>query len=405
MEATLLLARLGDWWNGSPPATGAGVLLESVLVLLLLVLKLGIVFGLFWLVYYLFSLPLRRRERARLTLDLIETAIEHGESPEHALASLGRTAGDTLNGKLRRLCHLATAEVPLNASLKETPGLLPPQMNAMLQAGLQAGELPRILPACRRLLPDATAQTLKAYHYLILLVCGISPAWIVVLTMIAVFVLPKLVMIAGDMGVPLASAPFAGLAQWFPWLVGVQAVILAGLWLATLLYIVGPAIRRRWRHGWPVPWDRLTLLFPWQRARLQRDFSAVLGTLLDVGIPEPRAVELAALATDNGVFNAAAAKARADLAAGVKLPEALRAFDLTGQFRWRLDNAAHTRGGFERALAGWHDSLDAGAFRGEQLAAQVLTSGLVILNGVCVALLAITLFHMFVELINAAGTV
>jgi type II secretory pathway component PulF len=380
-------------------------LLSNLATAILILFGLAIWGALAWGAYYCFSLPLRRRERARLTLDLLQTAFDHGDSPERMLASLGQTAGKTLNRKLRSLCELAAAEAPLNAALKETPGLLPPQMTAMVQVGLQAGELPRILPACRRLVPDATAQTLKAYHYLVLLVCGISPVWILVLTMVAVFVLPKLVMISEDMGVPGANASFVGVVTWFPWLVGVQAFVLVGLWVATLLYVVGPAIRRRWRRGWPLPWDRLALLFPWQRARLQRDFSAVLATLLDVGMPEPRAVELATVATNNALMQASGAKARADLAAGRPLPEALRWFDLTGQFRWRLDNAAHTRGGFERALAGWHESLDAGAFRGEQAAAQLLTSALVLLNGVFVALLAVTLFRMFVALINAAGTV
>ncbi|MCP5520133.1 MAG: type II secretion system F family protein [Verrucomicrobiales bacterium] len=401
MQTSLLIAGLG---YSPPPSSASELIGHYLLVVVLFIGGLALWTALAWLIYFLFSLPLRRRERARLTLDLLQTAFDHGESPERMLASLGKTAGPTLNRKLRTLCQLAAAEAPLNAALKETPGLLSPQMTAMLQAGLDAGELPRVLPACRRLMPDAPAQTLKAYHYLVLLVCGVSPAWILVLTMVAIFVLPKLVMIAEDMGVPHAGTAFLGIAHWFPWLVGIQAFILAGLWLATLLYIVGPAIRRRWRRGWPLPWDRLALLFPWQRARLQRDFSAVLATLLDGGLPEARAVELAALATHNAVLQGAAAKARADLAAGMTLPEALRRFDFTGQFRWRLDNAAHTRGGFERALAGWHESLDAGAFRGEQVAAQLLTSGLVVLNGVFVALLAFTLFQMFVELINAAGT-
>ena len=59
---------------------------------------------------------------------------------------------------------------------------------------------------------------------------------------------------------------------------------------------------------------------------------------------------------------------------GVALTEAVQAIDDTGEFRWRLTNAAYGRGGFMAALSGWHEALDAKAYQLEQAASQVITT-------------------------------
>ena len=64
-----------------------------------------------------------------------------------------------------------------------------------------------------------------------------------------------------------------------------------------------------------------------------------------------------------------------DLSRGVGLAQAIQRLDPTGEFEWRLTNATHPTGGFERALAGWHEALEARAFHQEQVFAQLLTTG------------------------------
>jgi len=83
------------------------------------------------------------------------------------------------------------------------------------------------------------------------------------------------------------------------------------------------------------------------------------------------------------------------------LTEAIQLIDETGEFRWRLANALHAHGGFLRALTGWHESLDAKAFQEEQAAAHTVTSGLVLANGLIVALVAIGVFSALISIINA----
>ena len=87
---------------------------------------------------------------------------------------------------------------------------------------------------------------------------------------------------------------------------------------------------------------------------------------------------------------------------GIKLDEAVRAFDDSGEFHWRLTNATHARGGFLKALRGWHEALDAKAFQQEEATAHVVTSGLVILNALLVALIATAMFGILLAMLNGA---
>jgi len=92
------------------------------------------------------------------------------------------------------------------------------------------------------------------------------------------------------------------------------------------------------------------------------------------------------------------------LAQGVKLPEAVRALDDSGELQWRLANALHGGGrGFVKALTSWHEALDAKAFQLEQTAAQVTTTLLVLLNVFIVACILIGMFLPLIQLLNQAS--
>ena len=86
--------------------------------------------------------------------------------------------------------------------------------------------------------------------------------------------------------------------------------------------------------------------------------------------------------------------------AGLKLPRALRRMDGGDELEWRMENAATgSKGGFTAALAGWEEALDARAFQQEQVTAQLFTTGLVLFNGVLVALLTAGVFQMLTRLV------
>jgi type II secretory pathway component PulF len=166
-------------------------------------------------------------------------------------------------------------------------------------------------------------------------------------------------------------------------------------------YIGGPRFIR-WFQFRTVPVvDWISWHVPWKRKKLLRAFSAMLAVLLDAGVPEAEAVSLGAEATANEICRRRAQRVIAALQQGATLLDAVRAFDDTGEFHWRLANAAHAHGGFLGALRGWHAALDAKAFQQEETATHVLTSGLVILNGIVVGLIAIGMFGMLVMLLRS----
>jgi len=127
----------------------------------------------------------------------------------------------------------------------------------------------------------------------------------------------------------------------------------------------------------------------------------LLAILLDSGVPEGDALRLAAESVVNEVFRRRLARAQAGLAGGMKLTEAVASLDDTGEFRWRLNNALHAHSGFLRALTGWHESLDAKAFQQEQAAAHVVTSALVLANGLIVGIVVTGVFSALISITNA----
>jgi len=122
--------------------------------------------------------------------------------------------------------------------------------------------------------------------------------------------------------------------------------------------------------------------------------------LLDGGVPEAEAVRLAGDCTANEICRGRSLRVIAAMAQGAKLDDAVRAFDDSGEFHWRLANATHAHGGFLNALRGWHEALDAKAFQQEEATAHAITSGLVILNGVLVALIAIGMYGLLIMILK-----
>ncbi len=360
----------------------------------------ALVLGFFYLVYYLFSLPMRRREQTRLFLDLIERGLQHGQSIEQTILGLARSGDRSLGERFRILARRMEQGIGFAQAIQLPPEFLPAETVAMLKAGAEAGDVAKVLPACREASRDGVEEVWKAQHYLVLLAFVVTPAWAVVFTVIMVFVVPRLRMIAQDMG---AAWPFwlTFLAEHRFWLIAIQVLLVLGFWLVALLYIGGPRWWASLARSFPRAVAGLAWRLPWRRKRMQRDFSATLAVLLDAGMPEARAVTLASEAADNEPFTRRARAAVADLERGVKLAEALRQLDDVGEFRWRVTNAARSGHGFRAALAGWHEALAAQAFQQEQTAAQLLTTGLVLFNGLLVALLAGGLFQMLTNLINA----
>jgi type II secretory pathway component PulF len=285
------------------------------------------------------------------------------------------------------------------AALEKVPRFLPPQIAAMFRAGEKLGDLKKVLPACREILRDRPAGVRSAVHYMILVVLLFSPVFVFVVMMTAVYTIPKFREVAAGSNVKLWPETLFVFGH-TGWLIGFELLIFLLLALVTLIYIAGPQFVRRFQfRGLPFV-DWIAWHIPWKQKRLQRTFSAMLAVLIDGGVPEAEAVRLAGDCTANEICRRRSQRVVAAFEKGIKLDEAVRAFDDSGEFHWRLTNATHARGGFLNALGGWHEALDARAFQQEEATAHVVTSGIVILNGLLVALIATAMFGMLVAIVN-----
>ena len=364
----------------------------SLVILGIWVLVLG---GGLLLLHFLLSQPMRRAERARSILDLIETALCRGEPVEQTLISISHSRDPSLGMRFHLFVAWLEKGLRLDEAFAKVPSLLPTQVVAMLKAGSRVGDLQKVLPACRQLLADSISETRSALNYLVVITFVVSPATMIIFSLIAITVFPKLNEVAYGLGTGDSGA-ISWLVANRGWFVGTQILLQLAIWTAALCYIAGPHFRR-WLPGY----DALSWRLPWRRKRMQRDFSIMLATLLDAQMPEPEAITLAASCTANQHFETRAATAVAALQQGQPLARAMEALDDQGEFRWRLTNAAHSKNSFLAALAGWHDALNAKAFQQQQAAAHAISTALVLVNGLFVAIVVISVFAFLISIINA----
>jgi type II secretory pathway component PulF len=378
---------------------GAQLLMLFFLTPIALSLILGILYGL----YFLLTLPMRRRERARLFLDLLELGLAEGRAPEKAIVDAASSRDRAPGVRFHLLAAHLESGMKFTDALTKVPCLLPPQITAMLKSGERIGDIAKVLPACRKLLRDGVSQVRGALNYLLILAFVITPFTLTVPIMLAVFVLPKFKEVFAGIGMG-RSLPFftAFIFSNGATIIRIQIALIIFIWLLMIGYVGGPRLYAVMQRIFPGIADRILFQFPWRRRRLQRDFSAMLAVLLDAGVSEPDAVALAAESTANTIIRNRAKKVTSLLQTGVKLPDAIRTVDDTVEFQWRLSNALHRGSGFLRALTGWHEALDAKAFQCEQAAAQITTSALVIFNGLVVAGIVIAIFLALIDLVNQA---
>ena len=376
-----------------------GSFLETVVILLLWLLAAGISLAIslsvLYVIHFVLTGPMRRAERTRFFLDLIETALERGQSVEETLVSAAQSRDQTLGGRFQLLAATLGSGRRLADALAMVPNFLQPQINAMLRVGQQIGDLRKVLPACRQFLRDSISETRSAVNYVVVLAFVVTPLNLFVFTFMSVKILPVMQTISVGMN---STLPFFAAWVWdhFWFVVIVQVVLMVILWSLALIYAAGPRALE-----WLPILHRIYHRLPWRRKRMTRDFSAMLAVLLDARVPEAEAVTLAADCTHNRVIQKRALRVARQLNEGVKLTEAIQLMDDRGEFRWRLTNATHGGEGFRNALAGWHEALDAKAFQQEQAAAHSVTTALVVLNGVFVGTVVTSVFAFLVSVINA----
>ena len=354
------------------------------------------------LIHYLLSLPMRRRDRALFFLDLTETVLQRGQPVEQAILAAAENRDRAIGVRFYMVAAHIEGGARLGEALEKVPRFLPPQITAILRAGEKLGDLKRVLPACREVLRVAPDTVRSTMHYMMAILLLFAPVACWIICLLSVLVIPKFKEVAAGSSAPLWPLTQFVFENTF-WLVAFEVVVFLALLSVAVIYIGGPGLVR-WFQFRSVPIvDWITWRVPWKQKKLQRTFSAMLAVLLDGGVPEAEAVRLAGDSTANEICRRRAKHVIAALEKGIKLDDAVRVFDDSGEFHWRLTNATHAHGGFLNALRGWHESLDAKAFQQEEAATHAVASGLVIMNGVVVGLIATAMFGILIAMMRAAA--
>ncbi len=354
------------------------------------------------LMHYLLSLPMRRRDRALFFLDLLETVLQRGQPVEQAIISAAENHDRSIGAHFFLMAAHLEGGARLGEALEKVPGFLPPQINAMLRAGEKFGDLKKVLPACREVLRVAPDTVRSTMHYMVAILLLFAPIACWIICLVSLLVIPKFKEVAAGANVPLWPLTIFVFGHTF-WMVAYEVVLFCVLVAFTMIYIGGPGFVRRFQSRRAPVVDWIAWRVPWKRKQLLRTFSAMLAVLLDGGVPEAEAVRLAGECTANEICRRRVRRVTAALEQGIKLDDAVGAFDDTGEFHWRLTNAVHARGGFLKALRGWHEALEARACQQQEAATHAFTSGLVIVNGVLVGLIATAMFGILIVMIKAAS--
>ena len=190
--------------------------LRLVLAALLFAVWVALLSGVLYAIHFFLTLPMRRAERARLFLDVLETALKTGQPVEEALISVARSHDLTMGVRFYILAAWLENNLPLGDALAKVPRFLPPQVAAMLRAGEKIGDLGKVLPACRQLLKDGLSKTRAAISYLVILTFVITPMGILVFAVMQVFIIPKFLEIADLFGATRTRSRSSMSTQW-PW--------------------------------------------------------------------------------------------------------------------------------------------------------------------------------------------
>lgn len=373
------------------------------LVITLLVAGLLVVVIMSLSFHFLFK-PFRNKERLRLFLDLIERNLKQGRSIEQSMLLLAESGERSLGVEFYLVAAHMEKGLTFADALAKRPNFLPQKTRAIINAGIETGNLVNVLPVARQTLASSQSEVRGNENFLLSICFSGGPAAVCVLFIISIFVFPKLKYIYADLAPDVM--PFPAYSDFVInngklWMLAALALTLL-TWLAAWLHSGEPAGLRWLQSGlFPVT-SWLEMKLPWKRKRMLRDFSAMLALLLDAGLPEEKALRLAGDCTANWYFRERVENVIRQLHAGQKLTDAVEQLDDSVDFRWRLENAKHSPSGFRVALDGWLESLAIKACQQEQTSAQMITSVLVLLNGLLVGSIIVAVFMMITRLIEAS---
>lgn len=393
------------------------------------------------------------RERGRLFLEMLVLAEKSGQSIEQTIIEFSRNGNRSFGDQFDQVARHIESGLTLPEALEREPGCLPAQTVATLKVGYESGNVSATLPVAVGELRGEGGAVSRAIGG-VYLVSALGVATVIVFILMT-YVVPKFKHIFADMlgdgetlpgftllvlatsdaiknnGILPTAVFFSLICAWVIRSISgprLKDQLGVPVRFGLLAFSVGLLFSLGSRDQGPIiffggistglvvgSWVGLCVLFycdqmgwldwfkylvPWCRKRLQRDFSHILALLLDSGIPEEKALELAAASTANGVIKQRARKAIAAVRSGAGMAKAVQLMDDSKEFQWRLTNALQTEFNFVDTLRGWHESLSARADRQQQTYVSLMETSLLLFLGLIVGSIMIGMFLPLIELME-----
>lgn len=351
---------------------------------------------------YLVSLPLRRQERARILIDLLSLNASDHRPLALVIQELSQTRDRDLGVRFHILGAYLEQGMSFQEAVKRVPRLLPVEIQHILTAGDVMGNFRKVIPCCQALLSDAAQSVRLATNNYTLLTVILGPT-VAIMLFFYLGIWPKMLMLLTDYNTnSLQELPFVVslINHHLPSMIGILAMIALLLIGTAMAYVGGPRLKHWIEAGIPAFTDRLSLMIPWRRQRMQRNLTLMLGVLIDHGIPEDEALLLSAQCTGNRLIIRRARVAITELASGRSLTEVIRHLDSAPELAWRLRLASRHQEGFRAALEGWWQCLHARAARQENAAAQITSMLIVLFNGLITGAIAFSIFFGITQVIK-----
>src|SRR6476469_1987472 len=101
-----------------------------VVLLISVIVNLVIIGSIVYLIYFLLTLPMRRKERARLFVNLVELGLKDGHSPETTITTIANCRERSLSVGFYVLASYIQQGMRFSQALEKVPRLIPPQICA-----------------------------------------------------------------------------------------------------------------------------------------------------------------------------------------------------------------------------------------------------------------------------------
>src|SRR6185312_7936754 len=124
-------------------------IIQAIVIFISVIVGPFVKAGALYCLYFILTIPMRRNERTRIFLDILDLGLKDRQTPEATIIGASDSNDSCFGARFHLLAEHLRKGLRLSAGLDLVPRLLPPQVNAMLKTGERVGDVGKVIPAGR----------------------------------------------------------------------------------------------------------------------------------------------------------------------------------------------------------------------------------------------------------------